>query len=162
MKTERATFAAGCFWHVQDTFDCLGQGILKTTVGYIKSQSEETKENKLSPPDYHTAEKKGYAEAIEIEFDPTQITYIKLLKAFWKDIDPTSLNKQRNDVGKRYRSEIFFHNEKQKQEAEKSKKGLQKTMKKQIVTNISPAGTFYPAEEHHQKYNQKHGISKCP
>jgi peptide-methionine (S)-S-oxide reductase len=146
-KTEKATFAAGCFWHVQYTFDKL-PGIISTSVGYAGGQGV---------PNYETAENKGFAEAIQIEYDPKTMTYGRLLDAFWDEHDPTSLNRQGADVGKRYRSVIFYHDEMQKSLAQKSIKEKQINFNKPIVTQIVKAEKFYPAEDYHQKYFQKHG-----
>jgi len=146
-KTEQATFAAGCFWHVQYTFD-KEPGIISSIVGYAGGQGV---------PNYETAEEKGFAEAIQIKYDPKIISYGKLLEIFWDEHDPTSLNRQGVDVGKRYRSAIFYHNEKQKSLAQKSKKEKQIDFNGPIVTQIVKAEKFYSAEEYHQKYFQKHG-----
>ena len=148
-KLQVAVFAAGCFWHVQHTFDCIPE-ITSTKVGYIGGKGI---------PDYYTAEENGFAEAIEVRFNSKNISYEKILEIFWKDHDPTSLNRQRNDSGKRYRSAIFYHNENQRKIAEKSLKNEQKKYSKKIVTDILPAETFFPAEEKHQKYFEKQGVT---
>ncbi|MBI4708911.1 MAG: peptide-methionine (S)-S-oxide reductase MsrA [Candidatus Portnoybacteria bacterium] len=141
-ELEKATFAAGCFWQVQNIFDRI-PGVISSVVGYIGG---------VGIPDYETAEAKGYAETIEISFDPKIINYGELLKVFWKEHDPTSLNQQGADIGKRYRSAIFYHNVKQKRQALKSKEKLQEITKRLIVTEIVFAEKFYPAEKYHQKY----------
>jgi peptide-methionine (S)-S-oxide reductase len=144
-KTEKATFAAGCFWHVQFTFDKI-PGVVSTVVGYIGGTGNASYEN---------AEEKGFAEAVQIKFNPKIISYKELLEYFWSEHDPTSLNHQGNDIGKRYRSAIFYHSKEQKQQAEKSKEKLQEKLKNKIVTEIVPAKEFYKAEEYHQKYLEK-------
>lgn len=150
----KATFAAGCFWHVEDLFRKT-KGVKSTKVGYIGG--------KLANPTYEEVctDKTGHAEAVEIEYDPKEISYEELLDLFWNNHNPTSLNRQGPDVGIQYRSSIFFHDESQKQTALKSKEKLESSGKfsKKIVTEIVPSPEFYKAEEYHQKYFQKHGIS---
>jgi peptide-methionine (S)-S-oxide reductase len=153
-KTEKAIFAAGCFWGVQAIFDSV-QGVLKTTVGYTGGKKEYTN------PSYELvcSGKTGHAEAIEIEFNSGIISYKKLLEIFWANHDPTTLNKQGPDVGEQYRSAIFYLNGKQKREAIKSEKEHQKVLTRRIVTIIAKAEKFYPAEEYHQKYYRTHNLS---
>ncbi|MEJ2260045.1 MAG: peptide-methionine (S)-S-oxide reductase MsrA [Nitrosopumilaceae archaeon] len=150
----KATFAAGCFWHVEDLFRKT-KGVKSTKVGYTGGN--------LSNPTYEEVctDRTGHAEAVEVDYDPDEISYEELLDVFWNNHDPTSLNRQGPDVGIQYRSSIFFHDETQKQIAEKSKEHLESSGKfsKKIVTEINPAPEFYKAEEYHQKYFQKHGIS---
>ena len=150
----KATFGAGCFWHVEDLFRKT-KGVKSTKVGYTGGN--------LTNPTYEEVctDRTGHAEAVEIEYDPNEISYEKLLDVFWNNHDPTSLNRQGPDVGVQYRSSIFFHNESQKQTAEKSKERLNSSGKfsKTIVTEIIPSPEFYKAEEYHQKYFQKHGLS---
>lgn len=151
-KIDKATFAGGCFWCMQDPFDEL-TGVLSTAVGY-------TGGHKKSPTYEEVCSGKAeHAEAIEILYDPSQVTYSQLLDVFWRNIDPTTLNKQFADVGTQYRTAIFYHNEEQKRLAEASKEVLEKSDKydKSIVTIITPASTFYKAEKYHQKYYEK-----CP
>ncbi|MBI2523439.1 peptide-methionine (S)-S-oxide reductase MsrA [Candidatus Woesearchaeota archaeon] len=155
-KTQLATFAAGCFWHVEESFRQMN-GVVKTTVGYIGGHMEN--------PTYKNvcSDETGYAEAVQVEFDPKQISYEELLGKFWEIHDPTSYHKQGPDVGSQYRAAIFYHDEKQKQAAMKSKNKLSKSEKyknKKIVTEIVKASKFYPAEEYHQKYFQKHKLQK--
>lgn len=151
-----ATFAAGCFWHVEDTFTKL-PGVLKVEVGYIGGDLEN--------PSYEQvcSGKTGHAEAVSLEFDPKRISYEKLLKIFWASHDPTSLNRQGLDIGKQYRSAIFYHTPEQKTQAENSKEQLAKsgTLSRSIKTEITPAGHFYRAEEYHQRYFEKHRIKGC-
>lgn len=150
----KATFAAGCFWHVEDLFRKT-KGVKSTTVGYTGG--------KLLNPTYEEVctDRTGHAEAVQVEYDPDQVSYDKLLEIFWENHDPTTLNRQGPDVGSQYRSAVFYHDESQKQEAEKSKQELEKSnhFQKSIVTEIAPAPEFYKAEDYHQKYFQKHGLS---
>jgi len=152
----KATFAAGCFWGVEETFRTL-PGVTSTRVGYTGG----TKEN----PTYEDvcSNTTGHAEAVEITYDPNKITYKKLLDIFWNNHNPTSLNRQGPDIGTQYRSAIFHHSEKQKSTAEKSKTELEKSgkFKKPIVTQIIPAVEFHEAEEYHQKYLMKKGLKNC-
>jgi peptide methionine sulfoxide reductase msrA/msrB len=151
-----ATFAAGCFWGVQAEFDKV-KGVISTRVGYSGGHFKN--------PTYEDvcSDKTGHAEAIEIKFNPTKITYERLLDVFWKIHDPTTLNRQGQDRGSQYRSAIFYHSQQQKEAALVSKARLEKSrkFKDTIVTEIVEAGEFYPAEEYHQKYYQKHGIKGC-
>lgn len=150
----KATFGAGCFWHVDDLLSKT-KGVKSTTVGYIGGQ--------LPNPSYEEVctDKTGHAEAVEVEYDPNEISFEDLLDVFWNNHNPTTLNRQGPDVGIQYRSAIFYHNDEQKEIAEKSKEELEKSGKfdKSIVTQIVPAPTFYKAEEYHQKYFKKHGFS---
>jgi len=150
----KATFGAGCFWHVEDLLRKT-KGVKSTQVGYIGG--------KLAHPTYEEVctDATGHAEAVQVEYDPNEISYDELLKVFWSNHDPPPLNRQGPDVGNQYRSAIFFHNEEQKNIAQKSKEELEKSGKfqKQVVTEIVPAPEFYKAEEYHQKYFQKHGLS---
>jgi len=150
----KATFASGCFWHVEDLFRKT-KGVKSTKVGYTGGN--------LANPTYEEvcADTTGHAEAVEVEYDPNEISYDALLNLFWNNHDPTSLNRQGPDIGIQYRSSIFFHDESQKQTAQKSKEILDSSGKlsKKIVTEIIPAPEFYKAEDYHQKYFQKHGLS---
>ena len=150
----KATFGAGCFWHVEDL---LGKtkGVKSTKVGYTGGQ--------LPNPTYEEVctDRTGHAEAVEVEYDPDEISFEELLDVFWNNHNPTTLNRQGPDVGIQYRSAIFYHNDEQKEIAEKSKESLDKSgrFENAIVTQIVPAPTFYKAEEYHQKYFQKNGLS---
>ena len=150
----KATFGAGCFWHVDDLFQKT-KGVISTQVGYTGGR--------LVNPTYEEVctDVTGHAEAVQVEYDPNKITYDELLNVFWNNHDPTSLNRQGPDIGKQYRSAIFFHDDEQKKTAENSKEELEKSGKfeKPIVTEIVPAPNFYKAEEYHQKYFKKHGLS---
>ena len=150
----KATFAAGCVWHVEDLLSKT-QGVKSTQVGYIGGQ--------LSNPTYEDVctDKTGHAEAVEVEYNPDEISYETLLDVFWNNHNPTTLNRQGPDVGIQYRSVIFYHNDEQKEIAEKSKQKLDKSGQydRPIVTEIVPTPIFYKAEEYHQKYFKKHGFS---
>lgn len=156
MSLEKATFAAGCFGGVQQLFDDT-KGVVSTTVGYTGG--------KTANPTYEDvcSGSTGHAEAVEVIFDSSQISYPELLEVFWSGHNPTTLNKQGPDIGTQYRSAIFYHTEKQKEEAEKSKKTLENSGKfqKPIVTEITAATPFYRAEEYHQKYFAKNGGASC-
>jgi peptide-methionine (S)-S-oxide reductase len=156
MRTEKATFGAGCFWGVEETFRNL-KGVLSTTVGYAGG----TKEN-ATYEDVCT-DKTGHAEVVEVEFDPSQITYDELLNVFWANHNPTTPNRQGPDVGTQYRSVIFFHSPEQKSVAETSRENIDSSgrFRRPIVTQIEPAPTFWRAEEYHQRYLQKRGKSHC-
>lgn len=153
---ERATFAAGCFWGVEEAFRTL-DGVMETTVGYMGGTTDK--------PDYKlvcTGET-GHAEAVEVKFDPRVISYRQLLERFWDKHNPTTLNRQGVDFGTQYRSVIFYHDDDQRREAEESKNIQDQSGRfdDPIVTEIVPAGTFWRAEEYHQKYflKQKPGFT---
>ena len=149
----KATFGAGCFWHVEDLLSKT-KGVTSTAVGYIGGQ--------LPNPTYEEVctDQTGHVEAVEVEFNPDEISYEKLLDVFWNNHNPTTLNRQGPDVGNQYRSAIFYHNETQKEIAEKSKQSLDssESFDDPIVTEIIPAPKFYKAEEYHQKYFKKQGF----
>jgi methionine-S-sulfoxide reductase len=151
--SEKATFAGGCFWCMQAVYDKLN-GVASTTVGYTGGHKKN--------PTYEEvcSGNTGHAEAIEILYDPSRVTYEELLDIFWKNIEPTMLNRQFVDFGTQYRTAIFYHNEEQKRLAEASKQKLEKSGKfyKPIVTEILPAPIFYKAEEYHQQYYKKKPI----
>jgi peptide-methionine (S)-S-oxide reductase len=152
IKTDTATFAAGCFWCVEAVFQEL-KGVFSVTSGYTGG--------KIKNPSYRevSAGVTGHAEACEIIYDPKVISYDELLEAFWGSHDPTTLNRQGADQGTQYRSAIFYHNENQKQlaEAYKSKLNSEKAFDKPVVTEINPATTFYKAEDYHQNYFNENG-----
>jgi peptide-methionine (S)-S-oxide reductase len=149
---EKATFGAGCFWCVEAQFQLL-EGVISVSSGFeggfVKNPAYREVCNGTT----------GHAEVIEIVYDPSKITYDELLAAFWQSHDPTQLNRQGNDVGTQYRSVIFYHNEKQKELAEKYKKELNESgaWDKPIVTEISAAAPFYKAEDYHQNYYNQNG-----
>ena len=140
-----AVFGAGCFWHVQEEFDKV-RGIVKSIVGYAGGKTEN--------PTYKTVKTHttGHAETIEIEFNPEEISYVELLEKLFEIHDPTSLNKQGNDLGPNYRSIILYADEEQKKQAKKFVKEKQADYDKPIVTEIVKLKTFWPAEDDHQKY----------
>ena len=154
VKTDKATFAAGCFWGVEAAFRQI-KGVVSTQVGYTGG--------KIDNPTYEDvcSDETGHAEAVEVTYDPSKVSYEALLDVFWQNHDPTQLNRQGPDVGTQYKSAIFYYNEKQKKAAEKSLKEKQKKYKNKIVTEIKPASKFYRAEEYHQQYLEKRGLSTC-
>jgi methionine-S-sulfoxide reductase len=149
-QLQEATFAGGCFWCMQPFFDNT-KGVIKTTVGYAGGD--------VPDPSYEDVSSgtTGHAESIQIEFDPKEVSYKKLLDIYWHNIDPTQANGQFVDEGTQYRTVIFYHSDEQRLMAEESKKalGLSGRFNKPIVTAIEQAPTFYPAEEYHQKYYLK-------
>ena len=155
-KLSVATFAAGCFWGVEELYRKQA-GVYSTTVGYIGGQTDK--------PNYKQVctDTTGHAEAVQVHFDSEQVSFETLLKIFWDNHDPTTLNRQGPDEGSQYRSAIFYHSEKQKKIAEESKNNLDasQSFSKPIVTEIVPATTFYRAEEYHQNYLYKRGASSC-
>jgi len=148
-----ATFAGGCFWCMEPPFDKL-DGVLSTTSGYTGGEQANPSYKQVS------AGATGHTEAIRIEFDPAKISYEELLDVFWKNIDPTTPDRQFCDVGSQYRSGIFYHDTRQKAAAEKSLDALKqnKTFAEPVVTEITAAGPFYPAEDYHQDYYQKNPL----
>ena len=152
VKTETATFGAGCFWCVEAVFQELN-GVIKVISGYEGGE--------IPNPTYKQVctGATGHAEVIQVIYDPTKITYDELLAAFWQSHDPTTLNRQGNDQGTQYRSVVFYHNQIQKELAEKYKAELDKSgaWSKPVVTEISAATTFYPAEDYHQNYYNLNG-----
>jgi len=152
-KLEKATFAGGCFWCMESPFDTL-PGVISVTVGYTGGT--------LKNPTYEqvSAGGTGHAESVQIEFDPSRIGYEKLLEVFWHNIDPTVKDRQFCDVGSQYRTAIFYHGEEQRKLAEASRAELMKNKPFQasVVTEITAAGPFYPAEEYHQHYYKKNPI----
>lgn len=151
-KTDTATFGTGCFWCTEAVFQEL-KGVLKATSGYTGGH--------VANPSYEEVctGTTGHAEALQIIYDPAVITYDELLEVFWEAHDPTSLNRQGNDVGTQYRSAIFYHNDEQKEKAEHYKAELNKSgaYDKPIVTEITGVTKFYPAEDYHQNYYNTHG-----
>lgn len=153
-KTETATLAAGCFWHVEEAFREV-KGVLSTTVGYIGGN--------MKNPSYEAvcSDETGHAEAVEIIFDPSIISYSKILEIFWSIHNPTQINRQGHDFGTQYRSAIFYHSEQQRKEALTSKEKEQKKHDKPLATQIVPATAFYRAEDYHQQYHHKKGLKTC-
>ena len=150
MTTENATFGAGCFWGVEYVFERV-PGLVRTEVGYAGGHTER--------PTYRDvcSHGTGHAEALKVEFDPEVVTYDQLLEVFWAMHDPTQMNRQGPDVGDQYRSAIFTHSDEQQLAAEASRGRAQVRFDRPIVTEISAAGTFWPAEDYHQRYYDKNG-----
>ena len=152
----KATFGAGCFWGVEAAFRQV-KGVSSTAVGYSGGT--------LKSPTYQDvcSGTTGHAEVVRVEYDPSKVSYEELLKAFWENHDPTTLNRQGPDVGEQYRSAIFFHTPEQKAGAIASKERLERSgrYKRPIVTEITPASEFYRAEEYHQRYLEKRGLATC-
>jgi peptide-methionine (S)-S-oxide reductase len=153
-KTEQATFAAGCFWGVEAEFRQI-PGVIATTVGYTGGRGERPTYEQVCS---HTT---GHAEAVLVEFDPAQVSYEELLDAFWRLHDPTQLNRQGPDVGDQYRSAIYFHSPEQEAAAKASREAAQERVSKPIVTEITEAPEFWPAEDYHQRYLEKRGMASC-
>lgn len=155
-NTLKATFGAGCFWGVEAAFRQIN-GVTLTQVGFLGGSLEN--------PTYRDvcAGRTGHAEVVEIEYDPSIVTYEELLEVFWKNHDPTQHNRQGPDVGAQYRSAIFFHTPEQEAAASASKQKLERGGRYQrpIATEITPASKFYRAEEYHQQYLEKRGLAQC-
>lgn len=151
---EKATLGAGCFWGVEATYRRLA-GVKETQVGY--------EGGKLKNPTYKDVctDSTGHAEVLEVTFDPEVISYHDILEVFWDNHNPTTLNRQGPDVGTQYRSAIFYHSPEQEAEAKASRDAAQARFPKPIVTEITPATEFWRAEEYHQQYLEKRGLSQC-
>ncbi len=153
---EKATFGAGCFWGVEAEFRRV-PGVTDTAVGYLGGT--------LVNPTYHDVctDRTGHAEVVQVTFDPAKVSYEQLLDIFWGAHDPTTWNRQGPDIGTQYRSAIFFHTPEQEAVARASKEKQQASgrFQRPIVTEITPASTFYRAEEYHQKYLEKRGLASC-
>lgn len=149
---QRATFGAGCFWGVEAAFREI-DGVVKTRVGYTGGLTRDPTYKQVRDQATH------HAEAVEIWFDPAKVTYRQLLDTFWRLHDPTTRNRQGSDLGPHLRSAIFFHDPAQEALAIASRDGEQDHLSKPIVTEITPAATFYDAEEHHQRYFEKQAAS---
>ncbi len=153
---EIATFGAGCFWGIEVAFRQV-PGVTDAVVGYSGGRTAN--------PTYKDVctDGTGHAEVVQVTFDPAQVSYEKLLEVFWKIHDPTQLNRQGPDFGTQYRSAIFFHSPEQEAVARKSKEQAQASgrFRRPIVTEITPASTFYRAEEYHQRYLEKRGAASC-
>ena len=150
---DKATFAGGCFWCMEPPFDEL-PGVISTTSGYTGGQKKNPTYEEVS------AGGTGHTESVEVVFDPAKVTYQQLLDVFWKNIDPTTPDRQFCDVGSQYRSAIFYHSDEQKRLALASKKTIDDSgrFKQPVVTEIVPAAPFYHAEEYHQDYYKKNPI----
>ncbi len=152
-KLEKATFAGGCFWCMEPPYDKL-DGVISTTSGYCGGKEKNPTYKQVS------AGGTGHAEAVEIVYDPSRISYAELLDVFWRNVDPTQKDGQFADTGAQYRTAIFYHNEEQRRLAETSKKELGNSgrFNKEIVTEIVAATPFYRAEEYHQDYYKKNPL----
>jgi peptide-methionine (S)-S-oxide reductase len=152
-QTEQATFAAGCFWGLELAFQRV-PGVISTRVGYTQGYTHN--------PSYEEvcSGTTGHTEAVQVTFNPIAVSYPELLDVFWDRLDPTTKNRQGNDVGTQYRSGIYFHSEAQKQSALASRAAEQFKYERPIVTEILPSSEFYPAEDYHQQYLSKGG--QCP
>ncbi len=153
---QKATFAAGCFWGVEAAFSQVG-GVISITVGYTGGTTKNPTYSQVC------SGATGHAEAVEVIYDPSKISYEQLLEVFWNIHDPTTYNRQGPDVGAQYRSAIFYHTPEQLAEAKNSIEKLERTgrFEGSIVTEIKPASKFYPAEEYHQQYLKKHRQISC-
>ncbi len=146
-----ATFAGGCFWCMEPPFDEL-PGVVSTTSGYTGGRN-------ANPTYEHVSSgTTGHAESVQVRYDPKKVSYETLLEVFWHSIDPLTANRQFCDRGPQYRSAIFYHDEEQRRLAESSKEALNGRFAEPIVTEIEPAGAFYPAEEYHQDYYKKNPV----
>jgi peptide-methionine (S)-S-oxide reductase len=154
--SETATFGAGCFWGIEAAFRRI-PGVTDAIVGYSGGHTEN--------PTYKDVctDETGHAEVVQVTFDPAKVTYEELLNAFWRMHDPTQVNRQGPDFGSQYRTAIFFHSPEQEAIAKKSRAAMEANgnLKRRIATEITPASTFYRAEEYHQKYLEKRGASSC-
>jgi methionine-S-sulfoxide reductase len=151
---ETAIFAAGCFWGVQFYFDQV-PGVKETVVGYTGGHTESPSYEDVCT---HTT---GHAEALKIEFNPKEVSYETLLKQFFKMHDPTQMNRQGPDVGDSYRTAIFYTTDRQKEQAENAKKEAASNFSEPIVTEITKASEFWPAEDYHQKFAERTGRGMC-
>ena len=153
---ELATFGAGCFWGVEVAFRQI-PGVKDALVGYLGGT--------LANPSYRDVctGRTGHAEVVQVEYDPGKVTYERLLEVFWENHDPTTLNRQGPDVGTQYRSAIFYHTPEQERAARGSKSRLEASGKfrRPVVTEVTAASTFYPAEDYHQRYLEKRGLASC-
>ncbi len=153
---EKATFGAGCFWGVEVAFRNV-PGVLDAQVGYLGGT--------LANPTYKDvcSGETGHAEVVQVEFDPSRVSYGQLLDVFWSSHNPTTKNRQGPDVGSQYRSAIFYHGEEQRAAAEKSRAAWDASGKfgRPIVTEITETSKFYPAEDYHQRYLEKRGLASC-
>jgi len=149
----KATFGAGCFWHVEEIFR-RAPGVMDAKVGYTGGRTKD--------PTYQDVctDQTGHAEAVQVEYDPAKITFKELLEIFWSNHNPTTPNRQGPDIGTQYRSAIFYHTSEQMSEAKESMRAHEEknTFHAPIVTEIVPATQFYKAEEYHQRYFEKQGM----
>jgi peptide-methionine (S)-S-oxide reductase len=152
--TAKATFAGGCFWQVEADFRNI-DGVTATRVGYTGGE--------IDSPTYELVctDRTGHAEAVEVEFDPRQVSYEQLLSVFFSSHDPTQLNRQGPDIGTQYRSAIFVHDDEQERAAKEFVEAIRPKHRREVVTEIVPAAQFWPAEEYHQRYLEKRGLASC-
>jgi len=151
---ETATFGAGCFWGVEAAYRQI-QGVKSTRVGYAGGQTTNPTYREVCAGDTN------HAEVVEVTFDPAQVSYEELLDVFWANHDPTQVNRQGPDVGTQYRTVVFFHSEEQEKSAQASRDALQERLPRPISTQIVPAEQFWEAEDYHQQYLEKRGLSTC-
>jgi peptide-methionine (S)-S-oxide reductase len=149
-----ATFAAGCFWQVEAEFRNV-PGVTGTAVGYMGGRT--------SNPTYEQVctDRTGHAEVVQVEFDPDKVSYAELLDVFWSIHDPTQLNRQGPDFGTQYRSAIFYRGREQEEQTRESLARAQARIPERIVTEVTPAGEFWRAEDYHQQYLEKRGLASC-
>lgn len=145
-----AIFAAGCFWHVEHRFRNVG-GVIDVESGYIGGHVDNPTYKQVCAGDT------GHAEAVRVEYDPERVSYDSLIEVFWRCHDPTQVNRQGPDIGTQYRSAIFYLDEDQRRAAEAARDAVAERFKEPVATEITPAGTFYRAEDYHQRYFEKHG-----
>lgn len=154
--TEKATFGAGCFWGIEAAFRQV-PGVVSTAVGYMGGSTDE--------PTYRQVctGRTGHAEVVQVEYDPERLTYDDLLRIFWDNHDPTTRDRQGPDVGTQYRSAVFFHDTTQQEAATRSRDALEasRRFRRPVVTEITPAGELWMAEDYHQQYLEKRGLSTC-
>lgn len=152
--TEKATFGAGCFWGVEVDFRNV-PGVKDAAVGYMGGT--------VPNPTYEQVctDRTGHAEVVQVEFDPAEVSYERLLDTFWSAHDPTQLDRQGPDVGRQYRSAVFFHSPEQQEQALASRAGVQTRFDRPVVTEVEPASDFWRAEEYHQQYLVKRGLARC-
>ena len=156
MKKETAIFAAGCFWHVQGKYDCVN-GVIETVAGYVGTKDLVKKYPKVN---YEiVCSGLGFIESVKVVYDSDIVSFDELLDIFWMMHDPTSLDRQGNDIGVQYKTVIYYTNKEQKKKAELSKEKMQTKLKDKIVTELRPFSdnVFFRAEEYHQKFNEKRG-----
>jgi peptide-methionine (S)-S-oxide reductase len=152
-KLEKATFAGGCFWCMEPPFDEL-EGVISTTSGYAGGRKQNPTYEEVSSGNT------GHTESVQVVFDPAKVSFSTLLEVFWRNIDPTTPDRQFCDIGSQYRTAIFYHSEEQKRLAEAAKKAVEQSgrLRRPVVTEIVPASEFYPAEEYHQDYYKKNPL----
>jgi peptide-methionine (S)-S-oxide reductase len=153
---EKATFGAGCFWGIEAAFRQV-PGVVSTAVGYMGGTRDE--------PTYRQVctGRTGHAEVVQVTYDPQRLSYDDILAVLWDNHDPTTMNRQGPDMGTQYRSAVYFHDEAQEKGARASIEGLEASgrFRRPVVTEVAPASTFWPAEDYHQQYLEKRGLSTC-